>query len=289
MKGIILAGGHATRLYPITRGVSKQLLPVYDKPMIYYPLSTLLLAGIKDILIITTPQSLVSFKQLLGDGHQWGLSLSYAVQDQPRGLAHAFILGEKFIAGHKVALILGDNLFFGGDLSRMLTRAARVGQGAVIFGYAVKNPRDYGVVSFNAKKQVIAIEEKPSRPRSSWAVTGLYFYDQDVVSMAKKVRPSRRGELEITDVNKAYLKKRRLSITLLGRGYAWLDTGSYESLIDASTFIRTLEERQGLKIGCIEEIVYRKGYISARQLRALAKQIPTSYGDYLTKILKEQN
>ncbi len=288
MKGIILAGGNATRLYPITRGVSKQLLPVYDKPMIYYPLSTLLLAGIKDILVISTPQALKSFEHLLGDGQSLGIRLSYAVQPKPQGLAQAFIIGEQFIAGDPVALILGDNLFFGGDLSKILRSAAKKKEGATIFGYAVNHPQDYGVVKLNAQGKILSIEEKPKHPRSHWAVTGLYFYDNEAVRIAKKIRPSLRGELEITDVNKAYLKKGQLSIKLLGRGYAWLDTGTYESLIDASIFIRTLEDRQGLKIGCIEEIAFRQGYISSAQLRKIAGQIPTSYGEYLKKVSKEK-
>ncbi len=287
MKGIILAGGRATRLYPVTKGICKQLLPVYDKPMIYYPLSVLLLSGIRDILIISTPDALPRFNDLLGDGTDYGINISYARQQEPRGLADAFIIGEKFIGTDRVCLVLGDNIFFGHGLSDMLKEAAAHREGATVFAYYVKDPQRYGVVEFDRNNHVVSIEEKPARPKSHWAVTGLYFYDNTVVEIARKVKPSKRGELEITDINTAYLRKNQLKVHLMGRGYAWLDTGTYDSLIDASLFIKTIEERQGLKIGCIEEIAYRMGFINAEQVRKFANQINTSYGEYLNQILQE--
>ncbi|GAN32850.1 MAG: glucose-1-phosphate thymidylyltransferase [Candidatus Brocadia sp. AMX2] len=287
MKGIILAGGRATRLYPVTKGICKQLLPVYDKPMIYYPLSVLLLTGIKDVLIISTPEALPRFNDLLGDGKDYGIKIGYAQQPEPKGLAEAFIIGEKFIGGDRVCLVLGDNIFFGHGLSDILKEAAAQNEGATVFGYYVKDPQRYGVVEFDRNNHVISIEEKPAHPKSNWAVTGLYFYDNSVVEIAKKVKPSKRGELEITDINNAYLQKNQLKVQLMGRGYAWLDTGTYDSLIDASLFIKTIEDRQGLKIGCIEEIAYRMGFIDAEQVRKFANQINTSYGEYLRKILQE--
>ncbi len=287
MKGIILAGGRATRLYPITKGVSKQLLPVYDKPMIYYPLAVLMLAGIRDVLIISTPEVLPQFNVLLGDGNDYGVTISYREQEEPKGIAEAFIIGEEFIGNERVCLILGDNLYFGHGLSDELKQAVNRKQGATVFGYYVSDPNRYGVIEFDEERNVISIEEKPKVPKSHWAVTGLYFYDSQVVDIAKSIRPSQRGELEITDVNKVYLEQKRLKVNLLGRGYAWLDTGTYDSLIDASMFIKTVEERQGLKIGCIEEIAYRMGYISMEHLIKLANGINTSYGEYLLKISKE--
>jgi len=287
MKGIILAGGTASRLFPITRAVSKQLLPVYDKPMIYYPLSVLMLAGIREILIISTPQALGQFKELLLNGSQLGIQISYAEQSQPRGIADAFIIGEKFIGQDSVALALGDNIFFGHGLSESLKRAAAKKEGATIFGYYVKDPQRYGVVDFDAQGNALSIEEKPKQPRSPWAVTGLYFYDHQVVSITKSIKPSARGEIEITDVNNVYLKNKQLHVERLGRGHAWLDTGTYESLIDASIFIKTVQERQGLKVACIEEIAYQAGYITNEQLRALGRVIPTAYGEYLQKIADE--
>jgi glucose-1-phosphate thymidylyltransferase len=284
MKGIILAGGRATRLYPITKGVSKQLLPVYDKPMIYYPLSVLLLAGIKDILIISTKEVLVQFKRLFSSGEELGINIEYAEQDEPRGIAETLIIGSDFIGDSNVALILGDNIFFGHGISDILQEAATQTEGATVFGYYVKDPERYGVIEFDDNKKVVSIEEKPETPRSNWAITGMYIYDNHVVDIAKSIKPSGRGELEITDVNKAYLKEGLLKVKLLGRGYAWLDTGTYDSLIDASIFIKTIEERQGLKIGCVEEIAYSMGYISRDDLLNLAGQIKTSYGEYLKKI-----
>ncbi len=288
MKGIILAGGKATRLYTITVAVSKQLLPVYDKPMIYYPLSTLMLAGIKDILIISTPHALPRFKELLGDGSKLGIKLSYCEQARPAGIAQAFIVGEKFIAKDKVCLILGDNIFSGPGLSLLLQLAAKQKKGATVFGYYVKDPQRYGVIAFDRCFKAISIEEKPKKPKSNFAVTGIYFYDNQVVQIAKDLKPSSRGELEITDVNKVYLKKKSLQVKLMGRGYAWLDTGTYDSLVDASIFIKTIEDRQGLKIGCIEEVAYRMGYISSKQLDKLGREIPTTYGEYLKNIAKEK-
>ena len=287
MKGIILAAGKATRLYPITKGVSKQLLPVYDKPMIYYPLSVLLLAGIKDILLITTAETMPQFRSLLGNGSQLGVKISYAVQEKPRGLADAFLVGEKFIGNDKVCLVLGDNIFYGHNLQAFLKEAVQKKDGATVFGYYVKDPERYSVVEVDKNRRALSIEEKPAKPKSNWAVTGLYFYDNKVVSIAKKVKPSKRGELEITDVNNEYLKRGKLEVAMLGRGYAWLDTGTYDSLIDASTFIRTIEERQGLKIGCVEEVCYRMGYLSKSGLKKLAGAIPTNYGDYLRKVSEE--
>ncbi|MBW7898465.1 Glucose-1-phosphate thymidylyltransferase 1 [Candidatus Brocadiaceae bacterium B188] len=288
MKGIILAGGRATRLYPITKAICKQLLPVYDKPMIYYPLSVLMLAGIRDILIISTPEALPRFKDLLGNGTDYGIHLWYAEQCEPRGLADAFLVGRHFIGDNKVCLVLGDNIFFGHGLPDMLKAASSAKEGATVFGYYVKDPQRYGVVEFDKACQVISIKEKPARPKSNWAVTGLYFYDNTVIELAKNVKPSKRGELEITDINNAYLQKKQLKVQLMGRGYAWLDTGTYDSLIDASLFIKTIEERQGLKIGCIEEVAYRMGFINAGQVKKLANQINTSYGEYLKKIVHEE-
>ncbi len=284
MKGIILAGGRATRLYPITKGVCKQLLPIYDKPMVYYPLSVLMLAGIKDILIISTPDDLPKFENLFGDGKWLGVKISYAVQHQPKGIAQAFLVAEEFIDNKPVCLVLGDNIFYGGNLPKYLKQAVSIKQGATVFGYNVTDPQRYGVVSFNKNMKAESIVEKPVNPKSSWAVTGLYFYDNQVVKIAKALKPSARGELEITDVNKVYLAKKKLNVQLMGRGYAWLDTGTYQSLIDASVFIKTIEERQNLKIGCIEEIAYKQGWINKSQLLALAKGIPTSYGEYLKRI-----
>lgn len=288
MKGIILAGGKATRLYPITKGVCKQLLPVYDKPMIYYPLSVLMLAGIKEILIISTPQALPRFKDLLNDGSDLGVKISYERQLKPRGIAESFIIGEDFIGKDNVCLTLGDNIFFGHGLPDLLRETVAQKVGATIFGYYVKEPERYGVIEFDKDNNVIQLEEKPEKPKSNWVVTGLYFYDNNVIKIAKSLESSWRDELEVTDINKTYLEMRRLKVRLLGRGYAWLDTGTYESLIDASIFIKTIEERQGLKIGCIEEIAYRMGYIDSKQLERLARQLNTSYGEYLLKILDEQ-
>jgi len=288
MKGIILAGGKATRLYPITKAVCKQLLPIYDKPMIYYPLSVLMLAGIREILIISTPTALPKFRSLLGDGSSLGISIKYLEQAEPKGIADSFIIGDKFIAKDNVCLILGDNIFYGDGLSGLLKEAASHKEGVVIFGYYVKNPQRYGVIEFDRAGRVTAIKEKPKKTKSNYAVTGLYFFDNNVVKIARSLKPSRRGELEVTDINNHYLKQGKLAVKLLGRGYAWLDTGTYDSLIDASLFIKTIEERQGLKIGCIEEIAYRMGYINKKQLRKLARQINTVYGEYLRSILKNE-
>ena len=288
MKGIILAGGKGTRLYPITRGVCKQLLPVYDKPLIYYPLSVLMLAGIRDILIISTPQDIPRFKDVLGDGKPLGLTFSYAIQKEPRGIAESLIIGKDFIGKDSVCLILGDNVFYGHNLVEILKDAASLQEGALVFGYYVKNPQRYGVIKFDKQNNVIFIEEKPKKPKSNWAITGLYFYDNSVIKIVQKLKPSYRNELEITDVNNEYLKKKQLRVKLLGRGYAWLDTGTYDSLIDASVFIKTIEERQGLKIGCIEEIAYRMGYIDKAALQKLANKINTSYGQYLKEISKHE-
>lgn len=288
-KGIILAGGSGTRLYPVTQSISKQLLPVYDKPMIYYPLSTLMLAGIQDILIISTPDDTPRFELLLGDGSQWGLNISYKVQPYPDGLAQAFILGDTFIGNDLSALVLGDNIFYGHDFNELLSHAMVRADGATVFAYHVHDPERYGVAEFDHTNKVLSLEEKPKNPKSNYAVTGLYFYDQDVVAMAKSLKPSPRGELEITDLNRLYLEKEKLNVEIMGRGYAWLDTGTHDSLLEASQFIATLENRQGLKVACPEEIAYRRGWINVNQLEKLAAPLSKNgYGQYLQRVLKEK-
>lgn len=288
MKGIILAGGSGTRLYPVTLATSKQLLPVYDKPMIYYPLSTLMMAGIRDILIISTPQDLPRFKELFGDGSHFGVNMQYAVQEEPKGLAQAFTIGKNFIGVDKVCLILGDNIFYGDGLIKMLKDASKLESGAKVFGYYVSDPERYGVVEFDKDKHVISIEEKPKNPKSNYAVVGLYFYDNNVIKYAEELKPSDRGELEITDINKKYLENNALDVEIMGRGYAWLDTGTFDSLLDASRFVETIENRQGLQIACIEEIAYRNGWISKQDVFAVSEKMSkNSYGKYLAQVVKK--
>ena len=289
MKGIILAGGSGTRLYPITKGISKQLIPVYDKPMIYYPLSTLMLAGITDILVISTPEYTPLFEKLLGDGSEWGISLTYKIQEKPNGLAEAFILGADFIGNDSVCLILGDNIYYGSGLSKLVQEAAEKIDGATVFGYHVNDPERFGVVEFDDDMKALSIEEKPENPKSNYAVTGLYFYDNTVVEKAKNLKPSDRGELEITDINKLYLDEGKLDVKLMGRGYAWLDTGTHDSMMEAASFIATIQKRQNLKVACLEEIAYRMGYISKEKLVELAQPMKKNdYGQYLLRLAKEQ-
>ncbi len=289
MKGIVLAGGSGTRLYPITRGISKQLLPVYDKPMVYYPISVLMLAGIRDILIITTPDDMSAFQRLLGSGDEFGVKFSYKIQPKPEGLVQAFLLGEEFIAGERCSMVLGDNIYFGPGFGSKLSNVVEREQGATVFGYRVTDPQRFGVVEFDKNYNVLSIEEKPTNPRSNWAITGLYFYDEQVVELSRQVKPSARGELEITSLNQLYLEQGKLNVELLGRGFAWLDTGTHESLIDASLYIHTIEKRQGLKIACLEEIAFRKGWLNKEQVLLQAKRLEkNSYGQYLMQLLEER-